>query len=99
MMMGLVIRQMKFKMNFDIVTAMARVMEKWLLVIAKNVNANGMYVCFTVIDCRFHLECAGLSAPPKGEWFCKDCKKILERERRSGGPNKKARLEGGKTSR
>jgi inhibitor of growth protein 3 len=50
-------------------------------------------------DCRFHLECAGLAAPPKGEWFCKDCKKIMERERRSGGTNKKARLEGGKTSR
>ena len=48
---------------------------------------------------RFHLECAGLSAPPKGEWFCKDCKKTMDRERRSGTTNKKARVEGGKTSR
>ena len=47
MTMGLVIRQMKFKMNFDTVTAMVRVMEKWSLVIARNVNANGMYILLT----------------------------------------------------
>ena len=47
---------------------------------------------------RFHLECAGLAAPPKGQWYCRDCKKIMDRERR-GGQNKKARIEGGKTSR
>lgn len=51
-----------------------------------------------ITDNRFHLECAGLAAPPKGQWFCRDCKKIIDRERR-GGQNKKARIEGGKTSR
>jgi inhibitor of growth protein 3 len=47
-------------------------------------------------DPRFHLECAGLKAPPEGQWFCRDCKRIMERERRSG---KKAKIEGGKVSR
>jgi hypothetical protein len=47
---------------------------------------------------RFHLECAELAAPPKGKWYCRDCKKIMERERR-GGSNKKAKIESGKTSR
>ena len=47
---------------------------------------------------RFHLECAELAAPPKGKWYCKDCKKIMDRERR-GAQNKKAKIEGGKTSR
>jgi len=46
----------------------------------------------------FHLECAELAAPPKGKWYCRDCKKIMDKERRSG-QNKKARIEGGKTSR
>jgi hypothetical protein len=50
------------------------------------------------VNCRFHLECAELAAPPKGKWYCRDCKKIMDKERRSG-QNKKARIEGGKTSR
>lgn len=41
------IRQMKSKMNFDIVTATARVMAKWSPAIAKNVNANGPLVLFS----------------------------------------------------
>lgn len=52
----------------------------------------------TISDDRFHLECAGLTAPPKGQWFCRDCKKNMDRGRR-GGQNKKAKIEGGKTSR
>ena len=41
--MVLVIPQMKSRMSFDTATAMVRAMGKWLLVIAKNVNANGTY--------------------------------------------------------
>ena len=47
-------------------------------------------------DHRFHLECAGLRAPPEGQWFCKDCKRIREKEKRSG---KKAKIEGAKVPR
>lgn len=73
-------------------------MVRWLLVIVRNVQENGTSKNRGITDNRFHLECAGLAAPPKGQWFCRDCKKIMDRERR-GGQNKKARIEGGKTSR
>lgn len=43
MMTRSAIRQMKFKMSFDIVTVTARVTAKWSPVIAKNVNANGIH--------------------------------------------------------
>lgn len=77
---------------------MALVTEKWLLVIERTVLGNGILHFWGTADSRFHLECAELTAPPKGKWYCRDCKKIMERERR-GGQNKKARVEGGKTSR
>jgi hypothetical protein len=72
-------------------------MERWLRVIDTIVRENGMHH-LNIVNSRFHLECAELTAPPKGKWYCKDCKKIMDRERR-GGQNKKARVEGGKTSR
>jgi len=55
-----------------------------------------------LIHSRFHLECAGLTGVPPGKWYCRDCKKIMDRERREdqgGKGNKKARIGGGKTSR
>ncbi|KAK3809783.1 MAG: inhibitor of growth proteins N-terminal histone-binding-domain-containing protein [Linnemannia elongata] len=33
-------------------------------------------------DCEiewFHLSCAGLKAPPKGKWYCKDCQQKLKK--------------------
>lgn len=31
-------------------------------------------------DCKyewFHLACVGLKRPPKGDWFCEECRKLL----------------------
>jgi len=32
-------------------------------------------------DCKiewFHFECVGLTEQPKGQWFCPDCKALME---------------------
>lgn len=33
----------------------------------------------------FHLPCIGMSSPPRGQWFCRDCKKELARQKRNQG--------------
>src|SRR5436305_3433338 len=82
----LVILQMKhFKiMKILTVTVIKSVMVKWLRVIKKAVIENGMYLVskMNTNNGRFHLECAGLTGVPPGKWYCRDCKKIMDRERR-----------------
>lgn len=36
-------------------------------------------------DCAiewFHFECVGIMVPPKGQWFCPDCRKKKQQQRR-----------------
>lgn len=35
----------------------------------------------------FHLPCIGMSSPPEGKWFCRDCKKEIARQKRNQGTN------------
>lgn len=39
----------------------------------------------------FHLACVGLSDPPKGEWFCKECTEEKAALEASAAANKKRR--------
>lgn len=35
-------------------------------------------------DCAiewFHFECVGIMVPPKGQWFCPDCRKKKQQRR------------------
>lgn len=35
-------------------------------------------------DCAiewFHFECVGIMVPPKGQWFCPDCRKKKQQKR------------------
>jgi hypothetical protein len=46
----------------------------------RQVSYGDMIGCDNV-DCPlewFHYQCAGLSAPPKGKWYCKECRHLAE---------------------
>lgn len=38
------------------------------------------YSCNRIMQCEiewFHYDCVGLDSPPKGKWYCEDCKNKL----------------------
>lgn len=41
----------------------------------------------------FHYDCVGITAPPKGEWFCNPCLKKMAAQQNNNQPKKKGRKE------